>query len=186
MKRWLPYGAALAVAFMVQAGLVGWLVADRALLLKNGHEVRLAVVPVDPRDLLRGDYVVLSYDISRLDSDKLAGDDVFAVGDPIYVTLTETGDASAITHAKPADRTWIKGKVGTILTRDAACGAACQTYVVDYDIEKFFVPEGTGHELEQLRNGQHLAVDVAVGADGRAALKRLLVDGATRYEVPLL
>ena len=88
MKRWLPYGAALAVAFLVQAGLVGWLVADRALLLKNGHEVRLAVVPVDPRDLLRGDYIVLSYGISRLDNDKLAGDDAFAVGDPIYVTLT--------------------------------------------------------------------------------------------------
>ena len=84
------------------------------------------------------------------------------------------------------DGTWIRGTVGTILTRAATCADACQTYLVVYDIEKFFVPEGTGHELEQLRNGQHLAVDVAVGADGRAALKRLLVDGAPRYEVPLL
>jgi len=48
------------------------------------------------------------------------------------------------------------------------------------------VPEGTGRELEALHNGDHLAVDVALGADGRAALKRLLVDGTPRYEEPLI
>ncbi len=189
MKRWLPFGAALAIAFLVQAGLVGWLVVDRALLLKNGHEVRLAVVPVDPRDLLRGDYVVLSYDISRLDSGTLDGDDEFSSGEPIYVALVQSGEAwkaTAITRARPATGTWIKGAVDTILAGSPGCGGDCKTYVVDYAIGKFFVPEGTGRELEKLRNDQHLAVDVALGADGRAALKRLLVDGAPRYETPLL
>ncbi len=189
MKRWVPYGVALAIAFLLQAGLVGWLIADRALLLKNGHEVRLAVVPVDPRDLLRGDYIVLSYDISRLDNVQLDGDNAFAAGDAIYVTLAEVDGAwkaTAITHAPPASGTWIRGSVETILRGEASCADTCQTYVVNYNIEQFFVPEGTGRDLEKLRNGQHLAVDVALGADGRAALKRLLVDGAPRYEEPLL
>ena len=189
MKRWVPYGVALVIAFLVQAGLAGWLIADRALLLKNGHEVRLAVAPVDPRDLLRGDYILLSYDISRLDNGKLDGNDVFADGDAIYVTLTQSGDgwkATTITHAPPTGGTWIKGAVMNVRTGGHDCTSICMTYEVDYNIERFFVPEGTGRALEALGNGDHLAVDVALGADGRAALKRLLVDGAPRYEEPLL
>ena len=188
-RRWVPYGVALAVAFLLQAGLVGWLIADRALLLKSGQEVRLAVVPVDPRDLLRGDYVVLSYAISRLDSAALEGDDAFAKGEAIYVTLTRSGDtwqAAAIAHVRPASGIWIKGTVRTVRTGGRDCVGPCKTYGVDYNIEKFFVPEGTGRDLEKLRNGDHLAVDVALGPDGRAALKRLLVDGTPRYEEPLI
>ena len=188
--RWrIPYGLALAVAFVVQAGLVGWLIVDRVALLANGREVRLAVVPVDPRDLLRGDYVVLSYDISQLDSGALDGDDSFATGDPIYVSLAEQDGgwtATAIAHAPPAAGTWIAGAVTSIRTDGQGCIAGCKTYGVDYDIERFFVPEGTGRDLEKLRNDQRLAVDIALAPNGRAALKRLLVDGTPRYEEPLI
>lgn len=186
MKRWIPYGVALAAAFLVQAGLAGWLIGDRAMLLKNGREVRLAVVPVDPRDLLRGDYVVLAYDISRLDAGQLGGDDAFETGDAIYVTLTEGGDrtwtATAIAHSAPTGGTSILGTVTDVRAIGQDCTGNCKTYSADYDIEKFFVPEGTGRDLEALRNDQRLAVDVALAANGRAALKRLLVDGAPRYE----
>ncbi len=189
MKRRVPFGLALIVAFLVQAGLVGWLIADRALLLQNGHEVRLAVVPVDPRDLLRGDYIVLSYDISRVDNTQLAGDDAFAKGDAIYVTLAEAGDAwkaTAIAHAPPQGGTWIKGAVSQVRPTERTCDGSCKIYSVKYDIERFFLPEGTGRDLQKLGNDKRLSVDVALSADGRAALKRLLVDGAPRYEEPLL
>ena len=185
MKRSWRYPLALVIAFVVQAGLVGWLIGDRALLLANGREVRLAVVPVDPRDLLRGDYVVLSYDISRLDSSALDGDDNFEWGDPIYVSLTE-GDngwrATALSATPPTQGTWIRGQVTDSRPKSGDCILVCTIYSADYNIEKFFVPEGTGRELEGLRNDQHLSVDVALGAGGRAALKRLLVDGTPRYE----
>ena len=45
----------LFLAFLLQAGLLAWMLADRVMLLKNGREIRLQVVPVDPRDLFRGD-----------------------------------------------------------------------------------------------------------------------------------
>ncbi len=32
---------------------------------RNGQEVILATVPVDPRDILRGDYLELAYEIGR-------------------------------------------------------------------------------------------------------------------------
>ena len=64
------------------------------------------------------------------------------------------------------------------------CTEPCDVYEVDYGLDKFFVPEGTGREIEQLRNDQKVSVDVAVDNDGRSALKRLLVDNRVLYREP--
>ena len=42
------------------------MVIDRVRLLKTGREITLPIVPVDPRDLFRGEYVRLGYDIGRV------------------------------------------------------------------------------------------------------------------------
>lgn len=188
MRRFVPYRLALAIAFLVQIGLVGWMIADRALLLANGRELRLAVVPVDPRDLVRGDYVTLTYAMSRLDSSALDGDDTLADDEPVYVSLKEEGESwvpTAIHAAPPAEGTWMRGTVTDVRSK-TGCSGACAVYSVEYNIEKFFVPEGTGRELEKLRNDQRISVDIALASNGRAALKRLLVDGEPRYDEPFL
>ncbi len=180
---------ALALAFVVQVALVGWTVAERARILANGTEIWLTVVPVDPRDLIRGHYVTLSYAISRLDSDALAGDDDFDWGDTIYVTIAEDADgrwqATAINHVRPDGGTVLMGVVATASqATGASCegGAPCWTYRVAYNLERFYVPEATAHELERLPRDRVMTVDVAVLPDGRAALKRLRVDGEVRFE----
>ena len=48
--------AAVLLAF-AQIGFLSWIIAGRAAILRDGQEVLLKVEPVDPRDLLRGDYV---------------------------------------------------------------------------------------------------------------------------------
>ena len=57
--------AAIVVA-LAQVGFLGWLIAGRAAILRDGQEIVLKVEPVDPRDLLRGDYVRLGYEISSI------------------------------------------------------------------------------------------------------------------------
>jgi uncharacterized membrane-anchored protein len=185
------YRLGIVIAFLLQIGLLGWIIVDRANLLRSGQEIRLAVVPVDPHDLFRGDFVTLRYDISTLHNNTLDGDDDFTWQDPIYVTLTQDAAgawaASAITHAPPASGLYLAGTIDDVTDESGPCAGAatCQRYTVAYNLEQFFVPEGTGRELELLRNEQKIAVDVAVGANGRAALKRLLVDGTPRYEEQL-
>ena len=56
---------------------------------------------------------------------------------------------------------------------------------IKYGIESYFVPEGEGKRLEDLVRERKLQVLVAVGADGEAAIKGLLIDGALQYEEPL-
>jgi uncharacterized membrane-anchored protein len=179
------YTLGIVLAFLLQTGLLGWIVYDRAQLLAHGQTVTLTVVPIDPHDLFRGDYVTLNYPISRLDTDKLAGDDEFKYGDAIYVALDNSANATAITHAAPSAGVFLKGTIDDVDERTACDNAGkCWTYRIAYNLEKFFVPEGTGRELEGLRNDQRISVDVAVAGDGRAALKRLLVDGSPRFEEP--
>jgi uncharacterized membrane-anchored protein len=189
-RFWIVAGFVLA--FALQGLLLFYMIADRAWLLARGTEVRLAVVPVDPRDILRGDYVILSYDLSMLDARELAGDDEFDWNDTIYVTIEKKPDsdlwqAVAITHARPEGRIALKGSVVDVRDEtDRGEGqprcADCKRYGVEYGLEQFFVPEGKGRELERVRNDQRMQVDVAVSGGGRAALKRLLVDGEAVYE----
>jgi uncharacterized membrane-anchored protein len=179
----------LLAAFLLQAALLAWMIADRAILLSQGREIRLAVVPVDPRDLLRGDYVTLAYPISRLRSDEVGGDDAFTYQEPIYVSLREApGGWQAISiHREPPDTgVFLRGTVeDTFTNENCAVSAPCREVRIAYNLERFFVPEGEGRALEFLRNDQRISVDVAVAESGRAALKRLLVDGEVRYQESL-
>jgi uncharacterized membrane-anchored protein len=54
-----------------------------------------------------------------------------------------------------------------------------------YGIEKYFVPQGEGLEIEHSRNQGKVAIVAAVTPAGRAAIKRLLVDGKPVYDEPL-
>ncbi len=115
-KLWLAIGAVA----LGQAAVLGWMIWDRASLLANGREVVLEVIPVDPRSLFRGDYVVLGYDISRFDLP--AGAPTPERNAPYYVTLKKTdgpnwhavgGSVEKPADVKP-DEVVIKGRVDWI------------------------------------------------------------------------
>jgi uncharacterized membrane-anchored protein len=57
---------------------------------------------------------------------------------------------------------------------------------VRYGIESYFVPEGTGRELEQQVLDKKISAVLAVGKSGEVAIKALVVDGKRLVEQPLL
>jgi uncharacterized membrane-anchored protein len=179
----------LAAVAAVQAGVLSWMIWDRAHLLASGREIVLEVVPVDPRSLFRGDYVILNYGISRLEAP--AGEERIRPGAVIYVTLQKSADGlwqvlqSSTTPPADtgADQVVLKGRVQYVSApgRDTPAQAN-----VRYGIESFFVPEGTGRELETLVRDKKLSALIAVDADGNAGIKGLVVDGKRVYVEPLL
>jgi uncharacterized membrane-anchored protein len=154
----------LVVALQVIAVLV--FVGAKEYSLRGGEEVVLTTVPVDPRDLFRGDYVVLRYDISTVRGD-------FAVGDTIYLRLIESDAAwrpSYATKELPGpDDTFIRGQV----VRRADSRPGMPQVEVEYGIESYFVPEGTGQAIEQHR--ANLRVRVILDRSGNAAIKDLIL-----------
>jgi uncharacterized membrane-anchored protein len=96
---------------LILAGMIGY----RYYWLATGEEVVLRVSPVDPRDLFRGDYVRLAYEISSLDLDQLSVKEDFRPKEKIYVILEKGSDgtwkASGAAKTPPSGKKFIQGLV---------------------------------------------------------------------------
>jgi len=167
----VKFMAAVGLQLLVLVGLIG----SRQWTLMTGRPVLLETVPVDPRSLFRGDYVILRYKISTLDPEIIPPDEETPRrGQTVYVTLCPQGrywEAAAASRRRPPvgpEEVVIKGR-----WRGG--------HRVQYGIEQYFVPEGQGREIERLRGRRadgaaQLAVEVAVDRAGRAAIKRLIYE----------
>lgn len=183
---------AVAAVALGQAAVLGWMIWDRVLLLATGREVVLEVVPVDPRSLFRGDYVVLGYDISRYTLPP--GTPTPAREAPFYVTLHKgAGDKWQVVSAAPQ---WpaqlqpgdvvIKGRVDSVSSQPSDQPQEPTVVGLRYGIESFFVPEGSGRELEKLVGDKKISARIAVDGSGNAAIKGLISEGEPVYDEPLL
>lgn len=194
-KLWqrIPKAVLFGVAVLLQCALLVLMVADRMQILREGTEVTLQTQPVDPRDLLRGDYVVLRYDISQLPAGALKGKVADARHPDVFVKLAPNADGihqAVSVHAEPvavtAPEVLIRGRVANY---GGSCGddrrRFCDKLPIKYGLESYFVPEGEGRKLEDARNQQKLRIVAAVLPSGRAAIKRLLLEGERVYEEPL-
>lgn len=178
-----PYAGALASGLLFTL-ILGYMVVDRVRLIKGGQEIVLPIRPVDPRDLFKGDFVRLGFDISRVDRKLLPVDVVNAKRETVvYVTIER--DA--------ADK-WQPVAVATALSSKVAPNqiviqGRSNRYVpeaIRYGLERYYLPEGTGGRIEDMARKSQISAIVAVDAKGRAAIKGLVQDGKRIYDEPLL
>ncbi|AVA21418.1 GDYXXLXY domain-containing protein [Rhizobium sp. NXC24] len=188
-RMWI---AAMIVAAL-QTAILGYMVGERAWGLRSGVEVLLKTAPIDPRDLLRGDYVTLNYDISRVPVSTVIG------GVP---TENRKNQILSVRLKKQDDDYWgiiessfgaLEPKPDTVVLKslpfdyfsysDSAPSHA--TIWVTYGIERYYVPEGDGRTIEDARNHDRVAIAARVSSDGAAHIRSLLLDGKAVYEEPL-
>ena len=170
--RWAIAAVALQVLALV------YLAGQRELILHTGQTVWLRTAPVDPRDAMRGDYVRLDYEISRVSRslwrDGLANsnrvEEFSRGGRRVYASLrvnTEgLGELVSLSDRQPADGLFLRGST------ESSWG---DTLRVQYGIEAFFMEQGRAKEMENQiftqRNGVPLNTQVAVSRRGVAVLK---------------
>ena len=152
-------------------------VAIKEFTLQTGEEVLLKTRPIDPRDLFRGDYVILNYEISTIDISSLQKDVTdFKQNDKVYIPLNKIenyGVVSGVFINKPEEGLFIKGTIKN---------AQESRLTLEYGIESYFVPEGKGREIER-QTGRNLDVKVSIDKLGNAVIKELLIDGIVfRFE----
>ena len=179
----------LAILALAHTGVLAAMVIDRVRLLSSGREITLPIVPVDPRDLFRGEYVRLGYDVGTVPVRLLEGP-APRENEAFYVVLEKKPDGvwqsvkvtSSMPQETSPDRIVLKARAAYAWP---ASGSADASVRVRYGIESYFVPEGQGRKLEALAREKKLATLVAVDARGNAAIKGLIVDGVLQYEEPL-
>lgn len=164
----------IALAAVAQIGILSSMIVVDTLPYQLGETIRLKVIPVDPRDLFRGDYVVLGYEFSNLHENKVTGLDKSGsyywdhAGQPVYVLLEKDADDDVwkpqeISINQPSTGTYLRGQIDNRGQVDCGIGA-------------YFVQEGEGLEIERaIREDQNAVAEVAVW-NGQAKLKRVIID----------
>jgi uncharacterized membrane-anchored protein len=184
----------LGVVAFIQSALLFNMIYARDRLLRSGKELILPVTLVDPRDYFRGDYVTLSYEFSRLTKPTAANDPEFLGFSPrasAFVTISpKPGGGWAVKHIGTVypsnvapDEVVIKGTVVSTWKNQQSAETIA---MARYGIEQYFIPEGTGSDIEAKIREHKIEAIVAVAPDGTAALKGLVVDGERHEDPPLL
>ena len=157
------YLLAMIIPLVILAGIT----VSPVSALMRGEEVSLRTVPFDPRDLFRGDYIMLQYVISEInitefqDIDKADWEEGAVTGRKVYVTLKKEGKYHVVDKVfweEPKEGLYLKGKIQYADTfRNIA--------MIDYHLDRYFVPENTGKDFEELsREGKLIArVNVSKG-----------------------
>ncbi|MBB3560774.1 GDYXXLXY domain-containing protein [Sinorhizobium sp. B11] len=188
----LQTGRFYLVAAILVAGLqtliLGYIIQSRASILASGTEVLLKTAPVDPRDFLRGDYVVLNYDISSVPVSTVTGGIPAEAGEQtLWVRLRRQPDGFwGIVESSFAK---LPAASDTVVLRSLPFYSygpgSGETIRVEYGIERYYVPEGEGKPLEEARNEGVVSIAASVSSSGAAQIRSLVVDGKPAYEEPL-
>lgn len=185
--KWL-FVSAIVVALVQTIVLVAG-IERRAAVLRDGQEIVLRSEPVDPRDLMRGDYVILSYDISQIPVNLIKGKPKHKSGvAPVYVIVQQGSDqlwhlirATFEPVAKVEQgQVMLRGQVQTPIMAYNAMPVS-----IKYGIERFYVPEGKGRAIEEAQGQGKVEIVVSVGDSGAAQIKALRLDGKEVYSETL-
>lgn len=160
--------ASIAFLAAVALQIVGLLAfaAAKSIEVSRGTEVVLQQArPVDPLSLMQGEYAILDYEIAVLPDERRHR---FEPGDEVIVVLEKRGNVWEGARYLDSDR--LPREKGDLFIR----GELQTGNRIDFGIGTYFVPEGTGHAIEEARD---VKIRVSVTRDGDATVTGVILDG---------
>ncbi|WP_028782000.1 GDYXXLXY domain-containing protein [Thalassobacillus devorans] len=155
MKRFAFYGVVLLQVLFLTGMSISYYAMDAF-----GQTIKLETAPVDPRDIFYGDYVILNYEIERIDEEKWSGG-IPEYGEAVYILLEESdnGVFQVVTASRDkmeteADQVRMRGKYQWH-------NEGQSVHQVTYGINRYYVEENTGGKYEQQRDDMVVEVVVA-------------------------
>ena len=161
--------AVIAGAVVFQVAVLLILIGWRLMALAAGETVLLQVIPIDPRDLMRGEYVILNYEFSRLPSDPLPGlpeEPQERRGRAVFVPLRLAADGRHHTGGeflaeRPEAGLYLEGQ---IVGRNR----------IQFGIDSYFVEEGQGKRYEDAIRQGTVSARVSISR-GKGSLVELVI-----------
>jgi uncharacterized membrane-anchored protein len=164
---------------LAQILVLGFMAGQREYILRFGSTVYLRTAPIDPRDIFRGDFVRLDYEISRIEVSAMKGtlkEHLLDRDKVVYAVLSQGAEGLArldyATDVEPDQDLYIRGR----LIGGGRFSAGRGSGRMKYGIEQLFVEQGAGRAIEKRRGGRDglqipLEVAVALSGGGKAVIK---------------
>ncbi len=131
----------------------------------SGESILVRTAPVDPRDLLSGQYILLSYEFSNPGRWRAAREADFGDGEAVWVVLAPAGEFHTPARAQRARPEGLRAG-------EVAIRGAMERWRARFGVERYFVPEGTPTPSQS-----DITVRLRVGNDGAARIERVYVKG---------
>ncbi|KAA3613357.1 MAG: hypothetical protein DWQ05_17870 [Calditrichaeota bacterium] len=171
-KKYLLSG--LVVVILFQICVLGGEYLNAVYPLWTGQEIKLRIVPVDPRSPFRGNYLRLRYGISTIAKSELGQIERPRNNEIIYISLQPGHDGfyefAAASLDIPQDRLFIRGRIQNPRWRKDV-----PEYTVFFGIEAWFASEEKVDALDKELRRNGVAV-VVVAKNGKAALKNVYAE----------
>jgi len=174
-KQKIVFGLLIAIVFQVTV-LAGEYIGARYPLW-TGKEIRVKVIPVDPRSLFRGNYARLRYDFSRIPAKEFNTPEKLRNEERVYVVLKQNNEGvyefDKVTLTRPQSGIFLRGRI----QNRWRWRSVPKQYTIKFGVEAWFAPKAKALKMErELRKG---AVAVIMVADnGKAALKDVVLKGS--------
>lgn len=123
-----------------------------------GKEILLETKAVDPTDLFRGDYVSVSLAISDIPKSKVTLPIDKVSNKNLYVSLKHEGKyyvVDQVSENRPKQGVYLRGKFQNTYNES-------DVFHVDYSLDKYFLEQGSGKELQQKSQSGELVGTVKV------------------------
>lgn len=168
-------GLAIFTAFVFQLVILSGLSGKGLVPRITSDRVRFEVIPVDPRDMMRGEYIILGYEFSRLPEDVTLIDERIKSyktntnfnqkSIDVYVTLKfnlkeDIYKGVFFGSTPPTKGRYLRGKLNS-------------NNQITFGIEAFYLQEGKGTIYEQAIREKKLVAEVYLAPDGSAQMKKV-------------
>ena len=166
---------AIVIVVALQALVLAYMAGEREYIVRFGEVVFLRTAPIDPRDVFRGDFVRLDYELSRVNASLLRGtlgEASHRKGQKVYAVLesgaSDLSHLDYLTDVQPQSGVFMRGRI--------RYGGIADTVYAKYGIEQMFVEQGSGIDIEKRRGNRQtlqipMEVEVALSNSGTAVLK---------------
>ena len=168
-------GLAIFTAFVFQLVILSGLSGKGLVPRITSDRVRFEVIPVDPRDMMRGEYITIGYEFSRLPEDVTLIDERIKSyktktnfnqkSIDVYVTLKfnlkeDIYNGVFFGSTPPTKGRYLRGKLNS-------------NNRIEFGIEAFYLQEGKGQIYEQAIREKKLVAEVYLAPDGSAQMKKV-------------
>jgi len=113
-----------------------------------GQEILLETKAYDPTDIFRGDYVAVRFAISDIPKSKVTLPIDKVSNKNLYVSLKQEGKyyvVDQVSENKPKQGVYLRGKFQDTYNQNGEV----DIFSVDYSLDKYFLEQGSGLDLEQ-------------------------------------